>query len=87
MGGVSIQELIGMRGVMATPPDTRPSHIPASSCTRSSSTIRARKTMAQLADIKANEVLLACAVGDLSWLKRGISSGSNPGAANREVAK
>ena len=42
--------------------------------------------MAQLADIKANEVLLACAIGDLAWLKRGISGGSNPGATNREVS-
>ncbi len=85
---------------MATPPDARPSHIPyprRSSCsapsgsTASASDAEAiaasRKTMAQLADIKANEALLACAVGDLPWLKRAIAGGSRPCATNREVAK
>ena len=45
--------------------------------------LRSRRTMA---DIKANEILLACAVGDLQWLKMGLYSGSNPNATNKEVS-
>jgi hypothetical protein len=82
---------------MATPSNTRPSHIPDSQGAGSrflpqvgarnvaAGTIRLRR-MAQFADIKANEVLLACAIGDLSWLQRGIAGGSNPGATNKEVS-
>ena len=33
----------------------------------------------------SNDVLLACTIGDLSWLKRGLSNGIAPTAANKEV--
>ena len=82
---------------MATPPDVRPTHYSAatsgagganSGFGASSLGISGRKKrMAQLADIKANETLLACAVGDLPWLKRGMSSGANPKAINKDVSK
>ena len=32
-----------------------------------------------------NDVLLACTIGDLTWLKRGLSNGIKPTAANKEV--
>ena len=32
-----------------------------------------------------NDVLLACTIGDLTWLKRGLSNGIKPTASNREV--
>lgn len=32
-----------------------------------------------------NDVLLACTIGDISWLKRGFSNGAEPTATNDEV--
>ena len=32
-----------------------------------------------------NDVLLACTIGDLTWLKRGLSNGIKPTTANKEV--
>ena len=34
-----------------------------------------------------NDVLLACTIGDLTWLKRGLSNGIKPTAANKEVCE
>ena len=33
-----------------------------------------------------NDVLLACTIGDISWLKRGLSSGLKPTTTNEEVS-
>ena len=32
-----------------------------------------------------NDVLLACTIGDLAWLKRGLSIGIKPTGTNEEV--
>lgn len=37
-------------------------------------------------DGRTRDVLLACTIGDLSWLKKGLSSGSDPNTTNTEVA-
>ena len=33
-----------------------------------------------------NDVLLACTIGDISWLKRGLSGGLKPTTTNEEVS-
>ena len=33
----------------------------------------------------SNDVLLACTIGDIAWLKRGLSHGIKPTATSKEV--
>ena len=32
-----------------------------------------------------NDVLLACTIGDIGWLKRGLARGVNPNSRTKEV--
>ncbi len=92
-------EYLGSTRIMTTPPqqDSRPSpHILCSgtSCLHrpSTSSSDAAESYALAGDfgktmteIKANEVLLACSIGDTAWLKKGLANGSCPNTTNREV--
>ncbi len=33
----------------------------------------------------ANDILLACSIGDLSWLRGGLAHGQDPEATDKEV--
>ena len=39
-----------------------------------------------MTDIRSNDILVACSVGDLSWLKKGLANGSDPCSTDGEVS-